>query len=278
MRQEEALPCRHAGVPPPEIVDAVARVIRELSSDSAFLQSRGLTADEYISALPTAIETMRGRGSASNSARRDFLSGLLEMMVTRGLVAEVQKPKYGDNTVYRLVMPDHGDVAVIQKGCPDGKHSSETWEAPDWASETYLWWVCSKLQYNPGEHVAKGVTRLRRRVVKDGGDKLDGVVFHNDLCGTPERPCPKASRSIDLVGTKTPPPCLYLLPGRDISDGCEARATRRLTFPILLLRLFEIAPEGASDYLGRIEFLENGRRSGSKIVSRYGPARKLIYL
>ena len=70
-------------------------------------------------------------------------------------------PDYGRDTVYRLSIPDIGDVAVVQKGCPDGKHSSVAWSVPDWAVETYLWWLCPSLKNHPGWHVSAGVKRLR---------------------------------------------------------------------------------------------------------------------
>jgi hypothetical protein len=53
--------------------------------------------------------------------------------------------------------------------------------------------------------VAKGVNRLRQRFFGDATDQLDGVIFHNELCGTPQRPCPKAERGIVISGKLVPP-------------------------------------------------------------------------
>ncbi|MFD6463812.1 hypothetical protein, partial [Streptomyces roseolus] len=124
MGAEEAAPCRHAGAPPQAIVDNVSKVIQDLGLESDLLGRYGLTTGEYRAALPAAIEGLRGSMSASVADRKDFLAGVFRDMLEGGFIDRLESPKYGADTVYRLTIGEYGDIAVIQKGCPDGRHSS----------------------------------------------------------------------------------------------------------------------------------------------------------
>ena len=201
MAGETATPCNHPGAPPDEVIDLVAEAVKSIARDEAFLQRHGLTAQDFDLALPAAIQRIRGSAAAGNADRREFLTDLFRRMVVSGAISDFETPDYGKDTVYRLHINGVGSVAIIQKGCPDGAHSSVAWSAPEWAKETYLWWLCDSLQYEPGEHVAKGVNRLRKRFFSDAyRDSIDGIIFHNSMCGSPLRPCPKISRAIELGG------------------------------------------------------------------------------
>jgi len=274
MSSERAAPCKHAGTPLPSVVQKVSTVIASLGSDSAFLASKGLTPDEYLSAFPTAIEALRGSQSASNADRRRFLMELFRAMLAQGLISNLTMPTYGDDTVYRLTIENFGDVAIVQKGCPDGAHSSVRWSAPDWARETYLWWLCSSLKADPGEHIVKGVNRLRQRFFSDAPDTIDGVIFHNELCGTAQRPCPKIATAIQVGDRLVPPPCIYVMPERDpLASQWNWDGERDRVFPSILLSLFGIKPEIASAYIGHVGFQNRGGTMRSTTTSRFGPGR-----
>ena len=139
---------------------------------------------------------------------------MLDHLVSSRAIDRYTMPDYGRDTVYRLSIPDIGDVAVVQKGCPDGKHSSVAWSVPDWAVETYLWWLCPSLKNDPGWHVSAGVKRLRAEFFSPRPDALDGVIFHNRTCGTDQRPCPKMRHAIRIGDVDVPPPCIWVLPKR----------------------------------------------------------------
>ena len=274
MSAEIAAPCRHAGAPPEAVVVKTVQTIIAIASDEAFLATKGLTPEEYQAALPAAIEALRGRKSASNADRRRFLAAIFEEMLKRGVVSRIAAPTYGDDTVYRLTIPEFGDIAIIQKGCPDGAHSSVRWSTPDWARKTYLWWLCSSLSYEPGEHVAKGVNRLRQRFFSEAPDTVDGIIFHNDLCGGAHRPCPKFRRAIEINGHQTPPPCIYVMPERDEAStvwNWDGAATRR--FPAILMSLFGLTAENAAAYTGYVGFQRRAGSIRTTITSRFGPAR-----
>jgi hypothetical protein len=217
--------------------------------------------------------------SASNAGRRRFLSDLLGHLVDRGLATSLTVPVYGDDTVYRLDVPGIGAVAIIQKGCPDGAHSSVSWSVPDWAQETYLWWLCSSMKAHPGEHIAKGVNRLRQRFVSDKPDTLSGVIFQNELCGSSLRPCPRQSRSLLIETNRIPAPCIYTMPEQDRhASSWNWTGDRIVQFPAALLKAFEIPPSDIDAFVGFVGFQrrDNGVLR-TTITTRYGAGRSSTY-
>lgn len=109
MSSENAAPCRHAGAPSESVVERTIETILSIANDDNFLMTKGITSIEYQAALPAAIEAMRGRKSANSAERRQFLASIIDEMHARGIVSNVEKPKYGDDTVYRLTVPGFGD-------------------------------------------------------------------------------------------------------------------------------------------------------------------------
>jgi hypothetical protein len=278
LEAEDAAPCRHAGVPPQAVVDRVVHLIRNLGSDEANLRRYGLSTEEYTAALPIAVEAIRGSMSASSGTKREFLEGIFSTMREAGALSAVQTPRYGDDTVYRLTVPDLGDVAVIQKGCPDGRHSSVAWAAPDWAEETYLWWVCNSTRSEPGEHIKAGINRLRQRFFSDAPDTLDGVIFHSSLCGTPGRLCPKTSGGMIVDGEMSPPPCIYIMPDRDVhaSEWNWDGRTQR-TFPAVLMAAFGVPLASIPAYTGYVGFQRRSGTLRTTITARYGYGKSTTF-
>ena len=273
MSREEALPCRHRGAPPEEVVQLVIDLINGLSMDEEYLYRRGLSKADYELALPTAVERLRGSTAAKSADRRNFLLSIISHLQNSGAVNSFEKPEYGKDTIYRLNTNNAGTVAIIQKGCPDGAHSSTAWSVPDWADETYLWWVCPSLRYEPGEHVAKGVNRLKSKFLSTDGKTLSGVIFQSELCGTDLRPCPKSRNSITIEGSVVPPPCVWILPDKSHDREHNWEGTTERKFPKVLLSVFGIDASQSSVFVGHVGFSEKGNKSRLKIVSRFGEAR-----
>lgn len=278
MLPDDAAPCRHAGAPAPAVVQRVDHLIQSLVTDTATLARYGLSAEEYRDALPAAIEAARGSMSASNAGRRRFLLDILEALVETGLVDSVTKPSHGDDTVYRLAVPNFGNVAIIQKGCPDGAHSSVRWSVPGWARETYLWWLCDSMKAEPGDHIAKGVQRMRSRYVNPSDRAVDGVIFHNHLCGTPKRRCPKQDRAVQVSGQMVPPPCIYVMPDNESdANNLNWDGRQQRVFPGILLGLFGIGANDLPAYLGHVGFQRKGGEVRTTISARFGVGRSTTY-
>lgn len=276
----KAAPCRHVGSPAPALVDRAADVIKSLAAHPELLAKYGISPGEFTSAFPAAIESVRGSMSASNADRRNFLSSVLEHLVNRDLATRVSVPVYGSDTVYRVDVPSIGAVAIIQKGCPDGAHSSVRWSAPDWAPETYLWWLCSSMKVHPGEHIVKGINRLRQRFFSDATDFLSGVIFHNELCGTAQRPCPKQAKAALIDGRMVPAPCIYAMPApaADRENSWNWSGSRSLKFPSVLLQAFDVTDLEANAFTGDIGFQEKDNGAlRTTVTSRFGAARSSTY-
>ncbi|MBB5829553.1 hypothetical protein [Micromonospora carbonacea] len=254
-------------------------LIQNLATDADVLARYGLTAEEYRDAMPAAIEAARGSMSASNAGRRQFLLDILEALLKAGLVESVTKPQYGDDTVYRLTVPRFGSVAIIQKGCPDGAHSSIRWSVPDWARETYLWWLCDSMKAEPGEHIAKGIQRMRSRVLDPADRTVDGVIFHNHLCGTPKRRCPKQDRAVQIGGLLVPPPCVYIMPDSSKPNVRDLNwaGTQQRFFPGILLGLFGIDQQALPAYLGHVGFQRKNGEVRTTVSARFGIGRSTTY-
>jgi hypothetical protein len=277
MSMERAAPCRHSGAAPERNVDRVAQMIRSLGGESSLLRSHGLSSNEFIQALPTAIERLRGSAAASNAERRHFLASICDELLSRGLISKLEKPRYGQETVYKLTIPQFGPIAIIQKGCPDGAHSSTRWEVPEWAKETYLWWLCPSLANEPGHHITKGVYRLRKRFLSDAPGELDGVIFQNELCGSASRPCPKFEKSIVVDERSVPPPCIYLMPKRDSASDWNWDCSRSTRFADVLLQMFGIAGQAANTYIGHIGFQKKPNWVRISVTSRFGVGKSTVF-
>ncbi|RXH56723.1 hypothetical protein GRAN_0033 [Granulicella sibirica] len=52
------------------------------------------------------LEAMRGSQSASNSDRRLFLRTIFDEMVSREIISGYDIPTYGEDTIYKLHVPD----------------------------------------------------------------------------------------------------------------------------------------------------------------------------
>ena len=275
---EDVTPCRHPGAPSEAIVERVSTIIESLADDATFLSSKGVTVEEFARAFPAALERLRGSQSASNAGRRSFLISFFNEMQARGQITNFEMPRYGDDTVYRLAVPGIGSVAIIQKGCPDGKHSSVNWSRPDWAAEAYLWWLCSSLTLEPGIHVWKGVGRLRQRFFSSLPDAIDGVIFHNELCGSPNRPCPKAKIAIMIDGKSVPPPCLYVMPERrDGASEWNWDSRRVVRFAEVLHAMFGITRAESPFYTGHVGFHRRGSEVRTIVSILFGPGRATSY-
>lgn len=263
----DAAPCRH---PTERNVEQVARLIQSLLPlDGECLARYGLTPEEYSRAFPAAVERLRGSWAASQAERRHFLSGLLTHLVTTGAIESFTRPTYGEDTVYTCRLATGMRIAIIQKGCPDGKHSSINWARPSGIDEAYLWWVCSSARYNPGQHVWKGVKRLLAKVSEVGSDQLDGVVFFSSECGTPTRPCPRLRQyGAEVEGRRLPPPCIYVFPRWHParSEQNWSGGTAR-TFPTALLKGFGVPEIEVPWFTGYVGFKRSGSGSWRTAIS-----------
>jgi len=273
MEIEQSLPCMNIGAPSEPLVSQVVAFLNDtLLNDVAYLNRNGLSIDEMSRAFPAAIERIRGSRAASNQTRRDFVRTTLEHLLEHGFIRSLDLPQYGKDTLYRVVLLDGTKVGVVQKGCPDGAHSSINWERPEWADELFIWWCCSSSAMQPGEHVWKGVARLRKKIQSEPMNQLDGIIFESEVCGTPARPCPKREHSREIGGQDVPPPCVLTFPHwSPTSESMSWAVARDLAFPKALLAAFHVGTP--SDFTGHVGFLKKGNRIRTEVESRFGESK-----
>jgi hypothetical protein len=258
----------------------VERVIRlfeqEIACDPDFLRKCGLSSEEYRSAYPVAVERIRGRISASDEPKRAFVDQILDEGVAKGVFRSARLEPSELTKVYRVELASGGTAAIIRKGCPDGNHTTR-WDRPGWADELYLWWLCPQSRvHEPGTSVWKGITRIRKKLASEPRNQLDGVIFFDPLCGTPERPCPKAAFGLTVDGVRCPPPCIYVIPHVAGSQGGRLnwRGERKVSFPSALLATFEVPEAQRGSYLGFVGYDVDGQNIKTiRITNNYGGGR-----
>lgn len=277
LETDKAAPCRHAGVPAEWMVERVIRLFeQDIARDPDFLKKCGLSAEEYQSAYPVAVERIRGRLSASDEPKRAFVDQILDEGVAKGLFRSARLEASELTKVYRVELASGGTVAIIRKGCPDGNHTTR-WDRPGWADELYLWWLCPQSRvHDPGTSVWKGITRIRKKIASEPRNQLDGVIFFDPLCGTPERPCPKTAFGLMLDGIRCPPPCIYVAPhvAGALSGRLNWRGERRVSFPSALLAIFGVPEAEHASYQGFVGYEVDGQNIKTiRVTNNYGGGR-----
>lgn len=145
--------------------------------------------------------------------KRAFARAVLERLKASGRIFAWESSESRNRHDLTVAMPD-GRIAVIEmKGCLDGNNTT-IFERPANAHEFLLWSVCTNPASDPRRNVWSGVhVRLSADIVTRG-QRVDGLIVWDWLCGSFARPCPKADggRWSDTMGLRLPPPCLYLFP------------------------------------------------------------------
>jgi hypothetical protein len=193
-----------------------------LKMSASTVGSHGLSLDEFLKSgiFEGAIERLRGQQAATMSVKRGFVAGILDYLRARGHIAAWKASGSNDRHDYEVKMPD-GWMAVIEaKGCLDGNNTN-IFERPPQADEFILWSLCQNAGANPRKNAWSGIhVRLSADIIHRG-QRVDGLIIWDMLCGTIGRPCPKLQadeRRATVVGDyRLPPPCIYLFP-RTIPD------------------------------------------------------------
>ncbi|MFY0633367.1 MAG: hypothetical protein JXQ91_06120 [Vannielia sp.] len=189
-----------------------------LKTQAHTLGNHGLDEQDFYQSglFRGSIERIRGQFSASMKEKRAFVALVLSYMQDEGFVADWGSAGEANRHDY-FVELNNGRTAIIElKGCLDGNNTN-IFERPPHADEFVIWSVCSNPGADPRHNVWSGIhTRLSAEMI-DRGQRIDGLVVWDWICGTTARPCPKVAldpSSLTEVGQyKLPPPCIYLFPG-----------------------------------------------------------------
>ena len=110
------------------------------------------------------------------------------------------------------------------------------------------------------------------------GQRVDGVIIWDWVCGCAGRPCPKlggdqATRRTAIGPHSPPPPCIYVFPG-DIPSAEAPLATAQPLASVELLAAFHAAFEGREEeHFVDLELAQNGSSRRRRTVIRPRTAR-----
>ncbi|MFN3971231.1 MAG: hypothetical protein ACK4L4_07655 [Gemmobacter sp.] len=195
------------------------RLIDEYAEDlrrsAHTIGNHGLSEEEFYASglFRGAVERLRGQFSASMAPKRGFVSAILNHLQDLGSIQDWVSAGAENRHDYSVTLND-GRTAVIElKGCLDGNNTN-IFERPPHADEFVVWSVCTNEGADPQHNIWSGLhTRLSAEVVSRG-QRVDGVVVWDWLCGTMGRPCPKITLDPERVSEigryRLPPPCIYL--------------------------------------------------------------------
>jgi len=197
--------------------ELIAAYAERLKVEAHTLGDHGLSeAEFYHSGLfRGAIERIRGQFAATMRDKREFVRHVLNHMEDLRFIAGWESAGEENRHDYSVQLPS-GRLAVIElKGCLDGNNTN-IFERPPHANEFVIWSVCTNPGADPRHNAWSGLhTRLSAEIISRG-QRVDGVIAWDMVCGTLGRPCPKtiaAPERLTTVGPyRLPPPCLYLLP------------------------------------------------------------------
>jgi len=207
------IPCRKND----ELQRRIRAFAETLKAEAHTLGDHGLDENEFYSSgvFRGAVERVRGQFSATMKDKREFVRSVLDHMRDAGFVDSWESTGEANRHDYAVRLED-GRTAIIElKGCLDGNNTT-IFERPPHADEFIIWSVCTNPGADPRHNAWSGIhTRLSAEIISRG-QRVDGIVIWDMVCGTFGRPCPKleadASRTTAIGPHSLPPPCLYLLP------------------------------------------------------------------
>lgn len=205
-----------------------------------------------------AIERVRGQFSATMGPKREFARDILNYMQDHSFINDWQSSGEKNRHDYTVQLPG-GRVAVIElKGCMDG-HNTVIYERPPHAQEFIVWSICTNTGGNPKLNAWSGIhTRIGADMLCRPGQRVDGVIIWDMMCGTVGRPCPKILNAPERVTHvshfELPPACIYLFPATVASARNNPKPNAQSVDDVHLLKAFHNCFGGRDEELNYVDF------------------------
>ena len=189
--------------------------------------------------------------------KREFVRHVLNHMQDRGFILDWESAGESNRHDYTVRLKT-GRVSVVElKGCLDGNNTS-IFERPAHAQEFIIWSICTNLGADPRKNAWSGIhTRLSADLI-ERGQRVDGVIIWDMVCGTVGRPCPKLSgrrgRMTAVAHYMLPPACIYILPMTIASPRNNPRPVAQSLDDVHLLKAFHECFQGNDEELNYIDF------------------------
>ena len=249
-----------------QLHDDIERYAEVLKTQAHTLGDHGLDEREFYASgiFRGAIERIRGQFSADMREKREFVRLVLNHMQDGRFIGEWESSEAANRHDYTIALPS-GRTAVIElKGCLDGNNTN-IFERPANAQEFVVWSVCSNAGSDPERNVRSGMhTRLSAEIVSRG-QRVDGVIVWDWVCGTYGRRCPKIGgdlgRLTELGPHRLPPPCIYVLPDTVPEPRNNPRAAAQDLDAVELLAAFHACFRGGDAEVNYVGFRVEARNA-----------------
>jgi hypothetical protein len=204
-----------------------------------------------------AIERVRGQFSATMGSKREFARHILNYLQDQKFIGEWKSSGEKNRHDYTVSLPG-GRVAVIElKGCMDGNNTT-IYERPPHAQEFIVWSLCTNVGGNPKKNAWSGIhTRIGADMI-GRGQRVDGVIIWDMMCGTVGRPCPKVQNAPERLTAvshyEVPPPCIYVLPATIASARNNPHPVAQSIDDVHILKAFHDCFGGSPEELNYVDF------------------------
>jgi len=230
-----------------------------LKVDAHKIGTHNLTEKDFYNSglFRGAIERVRGQFSATMGSKREFAKHILNFMEDHNFIKEWKSSGEKNRHDYTVKFPD-GRIAVIElKGCMDG-NNTVIYERPPHAQEFIVWSLCTNVGGDPRKNAWSGIhTRIGADMI-GRGQRVDGVIIWDMMCGTVGRPCPKLQNAPERITVvshyEVPPPCLYVLPATIASARNNANPVAQSLDEVHLLKAFHDCFAGRPEEINYVDF------------------------
>lgn len=232
----------------------------ELKVGAHQIGSHGLSEKEFYNSglFRGAIERIRGQFAATMRSKREFVRHILNHMQDLGFITDWKSSGDKNRHDYTVELPG-GRISVIElKGCLDGQNTV-IYERPPHANEFVVWSVCMNTGGDPKKSAWSGIhVRIGADMLGRAGQRVDGVVIWDMVCGTIGRKCPKILEAPERVKTvaqyELPPPCLYVLPSTVASPRNNPKPSAQRLEEVHLLKAFHDCFGGRPEEVNYVDF------------------------
>ena len=189
--------------------------------------------------------------------KREFVQHVLNHMQDKGFIRDWESAGEVNRHDYSVQL-NSGRTGIIElKGCLDGNNTN-IFERPPHAHELIVWSVCTNPGANPRRNAWSGIhTRLSAEIISRG-ERVDGVIIWDMVCGTIGRHCPKLSEDTDRISEvgpfKLPPPCIYVFPATIPSPRNNPHPPAQNLSDVELLSAFHACFQGRDDEVAYVDF------------------------
>lgn len=202
-----------------------------------------------------AIEKLRGQFSATMRQKREFVRHVLNYMQDLGFIANWESAEGSMRHDHMVELPTGRLAAIELKGCLDGNNTN-IFERPASAHEFIIWSICTNASADPRLNSWSGIhTRLSAEII-ERGQRVDGVIIWDMVCGTVGRPCPKMADSsgVPVAHYILPPPCIYVLPATIPTPRANPSPVAQTLGEVQLLQAFHECFRGRGEDVNYVDF------------------------